>query len=169
MATPQDLLSSLARAYSLTETRYAGDPECVKAIQEVQKAHADFGWLAVRVGPEGFSVGGEAVREAPGEFGGFKEALEHAGVREFRLQGTLSEATLEDFFRRLLPSHSAKGTLPSSRFRGLGGDLGLSFRETQIALPGMAGGIQSLFPTSGPAEKSPTSQDLIGSEPGSGS
>jgi len=161
MATSHDLLSSLARAYSLTETRHGGDSEYVDAIQEVRKVQAEVGWLVIRVGTDGLTVGGEVVQDIFSEFGEFMEALREAGVKEIRLQEILAEDTLEDFFRRLHPSHSAEGTLPSSRFRGLEGELGLSFQEAEAGLPGMAGGIQELFPTSIPPEEGPTSQDPL--------
>ena len=158
MATPQDLLSSLARAYSLTETRSTEDPEYVDVIQEVRKEQAEVGWIVVRVGPDGFTVGGEVVQDVYGEFGDFLGALGDAGVKEIRLQGILAEGVLEDFLRRLHPSHGAEGILPSSRFRGLEGEVGLSFHEAQGGLPGMVGGIQDLFPASITPEESQTEE-----------
>jgi HEAT repeat protein len=147
MATPQDLLSALARAYALSETRFSGAPESVEALEKVREIQGEIGWLVVRVQPEGFTAGGEVIPDLYEEYGPFQVALEDAGILELRLQEVMESGVLEEFFRRLHPYSATEGTLPSARFRGLAGDVGLSFREPQAALPGMVGAVQDLFQT----------------------
>lgn len=147
MATPQDLLSALARAHSLTETRVGDDPEFVEAIENVREIQEAVGWLAVSVQPEGLYARGEVIPDVYAEFGQLMVALEDAGIQELRLQEVMEPAVLEDFLRRLHPSSAPEGTLPSARFRGLEGELGISFREVQPTLPGMVGAVQDLFQT----------------------
>jgi len=148
MATRQDLLSALSRAYSLTETGFSGDPEYGEAIQEVRGIQGEVGWLVVRVQDEGLNAGGELFKDVSEEFAELRAALAEAGIQELRFQEVLEPEVLEDFLRRLHPSSSTEGILPSARFRGLEGDLGLSFRGLQTTLPGMVGGVQNLFHTS---------------------
>ncbi len=145
MATPQDFLSALSRAYALTETPLSGDPEYGEAIQEVRGIQGEVGWLVVRVQADGLTAGGEPVPDVYGDLGGVRAALDEAGIQEIRFQEVLEPEVLKDFLRRLHPSSAIEGTLPSARFRGLEGDVGLSFREPQATLPGMAGGVQDLF------------------------
>jgi len=155
MATPQDLLSALARAYTLTETRSSEDPEYVEALRRVREIQGDTGWLVVTVQSEGLIARGEVIPDLNGEFGEFQEVLEDAGIQEIRFQEVLEPEVLEEFLRRLHPSSATEGILPSARFRGLEGDVGLSFREPQDALPGMVGAVQELFPTPTPALSDP--------------
>jgi HEAT repeat protein len=162
MATPQDLLSALSRAYFLTETGFSENPEYGEAIQEVREIQGEVGWFLVRVQDEDLTAGGEPVTIVSEEFAEFRAALHEAGIQELRFQEVLEPQVLEDFLRRLHPSSATEGTLPSARFRGLEGDLGLSFRESpatlpgQATLPGMVGGVQDLFHTSPPSFQLPS-------------
>jgi HEAT repeat protein len=158
MATPQLLLSSLARAYFLTETHFSGDPEYADAIQEIRDLHGVVGWLVIRLQDGGFTLGTEWISESLGELGRFRDALEEAGIEEIRLLDIPDPEVLAEFFRRLHPSSASEGDLPSARFRGLEDQIGFSFRQTRSGLPGMVGGIQELFRGSLPAPDDDTSQ-----------
>jgi len=151
MATPQDLLSALASAYSLTDSKFGGDPGHVEAIERVREIQGGIGWLVVSIQPEGLVVSGNVIPDLNGDFHQFQAALEEAGIQEIRFQEVLGFGVLEEFLRRLHPSSATEGILPSARFRGLEGDVGLSFRDPQADLPGMAGAVQKLFQTSTPA------------------
>ncbi|MCJ7628614.1 MAG: HEAT repeat domain-containing protein [Longimicrobiales bacterium] len=150
MTTPQELLSALARAYSLTETRSGDDPEYLDALEEIRGIQEDLGWMVLTVQPEGLATRDGLVPDPYGEFGPFQAVLENAGIRELRFQEAMEPEALEEFLRRLSPLSALEGTLPSARFRGMEGDVGLSFRGPQAALPGMAGAVQDLFRQSAP-------------------
>ncbi len=145
MTTPQDLLSALARAYSLTETRPGADPEYLDALEELRGLQGDLGWLVLSVLPEGLATRDGLVPDPYGEFGPLQAVLENAGIREVRFQEAMEPEALGEFLRRLSPLSAPEGALPSARFRGLEGVVGLSFRGPQAALPGMAGAVQELF------------------------
>lgn len=150
MTTPQELLSALARAYSLTETRSGDDPEYLDALEEIRGIQGDLGWLVLTVQPEGLATRDGLIPDPYGAFGPFQAVLENAGIRELRFQEAMEPEALKEFLRRLSPLSALEGTLPSARFRGMEGDLGLSFRGPQAALPGMAGAVQDLFRQSAP-------------------
>lgn len=151
MATPQDLLSALTRAYSLTDSKFGVDPGYVEAIERVREIQGRAGWLVVSVQPEGLVAGGRVIPDINGDFHQLQAVLEEAGIQEIRFQEVLEFGVLEEFLRRLHPSSATEGILPSARFRGLEGDVGLSFRDPQADLPGMVGAVQELFQTSTPA------------------
>ena len=155
MATPQDFLSALSRAYSLAGTPPSGDPEYGEAIQEVREIQGEVGWFLVRVQDEGLDAGGELFKDVSEEATELLAALDEAGIQEIRFQEVLEPEVLEDFLRRLHPSSATEGTLPSARFRGLEGDVGLSFREPRATLPGMAGGVHDLFHAWPPSFQAP--------------
>ena len=159
MATPQDFLSALSRAYSLAGTPPSGDPEYGEAIQEVREIQGEVGWFLVRVQDEGLDAGGELFKDVSEEATELLAALDEAGIQEIRFQEVLEPEVLEDFLRRLHPSSATEGTLPSARFRGLEGDVGLSFREPRATLPGMAGGVQDLFHAWPPSFQAPREGD----------
>ncbi len=167
MTTPQDLLLSLSRAYSLAEIHFSGDPELNEGLEAVRKAQEAVGWIVVRVGPEGLAVRTQVLTDEHGEIQSFWEVLRSAGIQELRLQGALNPGDLEDFLRRLHPSHSPEATAPSTRFRGLERVMGLSFRTLEGPLPGMAGSIQGLFQHRGlvPAEPADEPTDEPADEP----
>ncbi len=145
MATAQDLLLALSRAYVLTLERGSGDPDLVEALEEVREAHHAQGWLAVRVEPEGLRVRGQVVPDAHGGTERLRNALLEAGITEIRLQGVMEPEVLEGFLRRLHPDPHWRGIPSSSRFRGLEREVGLSSRRSQGIPPGMSGAIQRLF------------------------
>lgn len=145
MATPHDLLLALARAYVLTLERGPGDPELVEVLNEVREAQHALGWLVVRQGPQGLQARGQMMPDTYGDTGSLRAALSEAGVTEIRLQGVMGPEVLEDFLRRLHPSDAWEGILPSTRFRGLEGEVGLSFTRPPTPPPGMSGAIQKLF------------------------
>ena len=166
MTTPQDLLLSLSRAYSLAEIHFSGDPELNEGVEAVRKAQAELGWVVVRVGPEGLAVRTRVLNDEHGEIQRFWEVLRSAGIQELRLQDVLNPGQLEDFLRRLHPSHSPEDTTPSARFRGLERVMGLSFRTVEGPLQGMAGSIQGLFQHSGlvPQDSSETDSEVSSEE-----
>ena len=171
MTTPQDLLLSLARAYSLAEIHFSGDPELNEGLEAVRKAQEAVGWVVVRVGPEGLAVRTQVLADEHGEIQSFWEVLRSAGIQELRLQDVLSPGPLEDFLCRLHPSYSPEVTVPSTRFRGLERVMGLSFRTIEGPIPGMAGSIQGLFQHGGlvPPEPSGPDKEVILEEAGTSS
>lgn len=145
MATPEDLLTALAKAYSLSGSRFSGDPEYVGAAEAVRDLHRQVGWVALGIQADHFTSGGKAISNASEDLQGFRSALEVAGIRELRLQEVPDPGTLEEFFLRLHPSPETEGILPSVRFRGLEEEIGFSFVVAERAPPGMVGGIRELF------------------------
>lgn len=167
MSASNNLLPALSRALNLTKTRSSGDPELLRALEEVRKVQEREGWTVLRVDdPEVWD--GLAVEEEDDEWDteAFREALDSAGIQELRLQEPLEPDLLQDFLSRLLTSQDAPGESPSLRFLGLEDALGLSFRSTGAVPVGMAASIQRLFspgedtpPSETPAREPPT-QDL---------
>ncbi len=145
MATPQDLLAALARAYALTESRFSGDPEYVRAIEGVREVHGQAGWVTLQIRDDRFISGGQTLSSATAAVEKFRNALSEAGIWELRLQEVQDAKALEEFFVRLHPSRALDGALPSARFRVLEGTIGFSFRRVEGPLPGMAGGVRELF------------------------
>jgi HEAT repeat protein len=145
MTTPQDLLSALARAYALTETRFSGDPELVEAIEEVRRVQKELGWVVVRVGADAFRVDGEQVRDTELQFERIRSAARDAGIAEIRFQEVVHPEALQVFLKKLHRSSAKRGVLPSARFREVVGQIGLSFQQTRVPPSGMVGGIQDLF------------------------
>lgn len=166
MATPKDLLSALARAFSLTGTRFIGDPEYAASVQDLMGIQEEVGWVRVLIGDHGFTMSGVGVEDEAGDLEELRIALAKAGIRELRLQQTASKEAWEEFLRRVHPSSSGETTLPSARFRGLEGQLGMSFRGGEGPLPGMSGQIESLFQgrTSGMAAPPPSPTVPAGTE-----
>ena len=165
MATPQDLLVALSRAYALTETLRGDDPELVEALDAAGEMHEAIGWLVVRPGEHGFSVSQEEVPAPEGELADFRDALVGSRVQELRLQEPMASGVLEDFLRRLRPSDAEKSLSGSARFRGLEGAIGLSFGEGAASPLGMAGLVQRLF-SAGEEEPgaSPSAEEWMGEE-----
>jgi HEAT repeat protein len=148
MVTPQDLLSALANAYSLSRNTPVEGSAFAEAVETVGEIHGELGWLVVRIGDDGLSVGGEGVPDGSGVLGEFRSALEGAGIQELRLQRVMTPEVMEDFFGRLSSPPDDPDPVPSARFRGLEDQLGLSFRRIQADLSGMVGGVQGLFRSS---------------------
>jgi len=165
MATPQDLLVALSRAYALTETLRGDDPELVEALDAAREMHEAIGWLVVRPGEHGFSVSQEEVPAPEGELADFRDALVGSRVQELRLQEPMVSEVLEDFLRRLRPTDAEEGISGSARFRGLEGAIGLSFGEGAASPLGMAGLVQHLF-SAGEEElgASPSAEEWPGEE-----
>ncbi len=156
MSAPNNLLPALSRALNLTKTRSSGDPELLRALEEVREVQEREGWTVLRVDdPEVWD--GLEVEEEDDERDaeGFREALDSAGIQELRLQEPLEPDLLQDFLSRLLTSEDAPGESPSLRFLGLEDALGLSFRSTGAVPVGMAASIQRLF---SPGEDAPPSE-----------
>ena len=151
MATPQELLSALAKAYSISRDTSFEGPAFDETLEKVRDIQGALGWVMVRLGDEGFDAGGRTVPGGNGELLAFREALEEAGIREMRLQTVLDQEVLADFLQRVGDSQGDPEPLPSARFRGLGTHLGLSFRKASAELPGMVGAVQGLFGPSSPA------------------
>jgi len=156
MSASNNLLPALSRALNLTKTRSSGDPELLRALEEVREVQEREGWTVLRVDdPEVWD--GLEVEEEDDERDteGFREALDSAGIQELRLQEPLEPDLLQDFLSRLLTSEDAPGGSPSLRFLGLEDALGLSFRSTGAVPVGMAASIQRLF---SPGEDAPPSE-----------
>lgn len=147
MATPHELLATLARAYSFSETRLSGDSEYSDAIRDFQTTQGGLGWVVIRVEENGFSARQEQIPAESADLGLFHGALREARIREMRFQEVLESGVLNDFLRRLHPSFEVESAPASSRFRGLEDYFGLSFTRTPEGLSGMAGSIQGLFST----------------------
>jgi HEAT repeat protein len=145
MSTPHELLHFLAQAFVLTLERDSGNPALMRALGDVRDAHADVGWLVVRVEPLGLRAGDVVVGSEQGYVGKLRDALDEAGVLEIRLQHVVEPEVLDNFLRRLHPSYGPEGSLPSARFRGLETEIGLSFRKSLVVPAGMSGSIQKLF------------------------
>ncbi len=153
MANPNEFLSALAKAYSLSRQSPEEDPDLSEVLERVLSGHKELGWLVVRVREDGFSAGAFEVPGVGWELEAFRETLESAGIQEIRFQSELEREVLLDFFSRLSAPPGLSDHPPSARFRGLESHMGLSFGRTDVDLPGMVGGIQRLF---GPrAEVSP--------------
>jgi hypothetical protein len=162
MTTPQDLLLSLSRAYSLAEIHFSGDPELNDGLETVRRVQEAVGWIVVRVRPDFLTVKNEVMTDEHGEIQRFRDTLEAAWIQEMRLQNPPDPGALEDFLRRLHPSYPAEANLPSARFRGLERVMGLSFRLSEGHLSGMSGSIQGLFQHKGMTpEEDKTSSEVI--------
>ena len=145
MASPQDLLLALARAYALAETSSGENPELEDAVAAAREMHADMGWQVIRLEGEGFSVNREPLLAGDVDSEGFRQALAEAQVLELRLQEPVEPEVLLDFLRRLKEPEGSEGRSGSARFRGLEGQIGLSFRSGSQVPLGMAGSIEGLF------------------------
>ena len=159
MASPQELLTALARAYALTDTLPSGDTTLHEALEAVRDLHEAAGWVVIRLEGEGFMVNGKSVLWADDALLGFNKALADASLSEIRLQEPGDPHDLEDFLRRLNPALAEPGVPGLVRFQGLEGVVGLSFSQTGGGVPGMAGSIQALFGGGeGSAEAEPVSK-----------
>ncbi|MBT8396006.1 MAG: HEAT repeat domain-containing protein, partial [Gemmatimonadetes bacterium] len=150
MASPQQLLSALADAFSALESFGQDGPQFSEAVERMRAIHGEIGWLSATVDEGGFTVRGDAVPDEGGELEAFRSALAEAGVRELRLQEVLAPDMVTDFLHRLSSEAEESESPPSARFRGLESQVGISFRTTQTALPGMAGGVVRLFTEGAP-------------------
>jgi hypothetical protein len=159
MATPQDLLSALANAYSLTEGSSAEDPGFAGALEQVRKIQDELGWLVVQVSEDGFRVQDEVLEGMSQTLAAFGEDLLTAGVSELRFRGGVDDGLVAEFLQQLRLFPDEEGALGASRFRSLSGALEVSFKPGFGRLPGMAGGIQNLFfnQTSRPVSPEPPS------------
>jgi HEAT repeat protein len=145
MSTPHALLHFLSHAFVLTLERDSGDPALLQALGDVRDAHADVGWMVLRVDPLAFRAGEVVVRAEQGYVGKLRDALEEAGILEIRLHHVVEPEVLDNFLRRLHPSNGPEVSLPSARFRGLESEIGLSFQKSLVVPAGMSGSIQKLF------------------------
>jgi HEAT repeat protein len=155
MPSPSDLLHALSRAQALAQSHRSGDPALVEALEDVRQLQGILGWIVVRVQTEGFWAGGQLLADPFGELDRLRGALEDSGIQEIRFQDPMEPGVVEEFLRRLQGPLAAGSEPVASRFRGLEGELGLSFSGYRGPLPGMAGSIQELFgagaaPASGP-------------------
>jgi HEAT repeat protein len=172
MATFDDLLLALSRAFDLTKSRSPGDPELSEALEDVREAQGAVGWMVARVGDDGLWVLGANREEEHPELRSFRKALQGADIRELRIQEVMEPEVLGEFLRRLLPSHEADGTTPSLRFLGLEGEVGLSFASGDEGPVGMAASIQGLFAEedAGPVHEDslPAAEGSVEPSPGAG-
>ncbi len=169
MASPQELLAALAQAFSTIGGPEEDEPRFLEAVDRVRTIHGETGWTTATVEEGGLSVRGDTISDGDGPLDAFRRALQDAGIRELRLQEVMAPEVLTDFLQRLTSMPEEAGPLPSARFRGLEGQVGISFDQVQSALPGMVGGVVDLFEEWGAREEdvSPAeSQDQV--VPGSG-
>jgi HEAT repeat protein len=145
MTTSKLFLPTLARAYVLSETRSPEDPELQEALEDVGEIQKASGWMVVRLEAGFFTVNGEPVSDMSPDTTGFLQVMNRVGIRELRVQGWPEPGLLEDLFRRIRAAQGADSTCAAEGFRGLGPTLGLSFKTSHANLPGMTGGIQTLF------------------------
>ncbi|MGD2121726.1 MAG: HEAT repeat domain-containing protein [Gemmatimonadota bacterium] len=145
MVTPKDLLSALARAYTISRFTPEGDSDLSDALERVRGGQAELGWVVFRVGIGGFTTGGEKVRAEGEDLEQFHESLEQAGIQEIRLQSVIPPEVFLDFFHRLSTPSVFLDEPPSAYFRGLQRHIGLSFQRSDSEPPGMVGAIQRLF------------------------
>lgn len=145
MASQEDLLVALARAYTLAEAGSGEDPELFEALTVAEALHAATGWKVIRLDGEGFTVNREPFSCPDESSTRFKEALSEAGITELRLQEPLGPGVLLYFLQRLNPMVAPEGLVGQIRFRGLEGVIGLSFHSGDRSPPGMAGSVDGLF------------------------
>lgn len=145
MATANDLLHALSRAYVLTESRTGDDPELLDSYEDVRELQHALGWQVVRVGEEDFAVLDETVPAVDGEPARLRDALAGALIQELRIQDVLEPELWDAFLRKLHPVPGNHDLSGPDRFRGLEEFLGISFARRDGPLRGMAGSIQALF------------------------
>jgi len=145
MATPQDLLQAISRAFVLSDLRAPDDPALAEALGAAQEVHRALGWQVIRVEDEGFTVNQVPVTAGGEELFRFWATLAGARIREMRLQDPLPPDQLLDFLLRLKGPDGPESVPGSARFRGLEGFLGLSFRRGDRPPSGMVGSVEELF------------------------
>jgi len=150
MATRKELLSALARAFVLTESRSPDDPELLDALRDGRDLLDALGWQIMRPREDGFSVNGEPLPVSGEDEEAFRSALAMGRISEVRLQGPLDPAALQEFLGRLHAFPEGGDEPGILRFNGLDEGIGLSFRRGVRPPPGMSGSVESLFPSTEP-------------------
>lgn len=145
MATANDLLHAISRAFVLTESRSADDPELLAAYEDIRDLQHTLGWQVIRVGEDDFTVFDEIAPATDGEAARLRDALAEARIRELRVQDVLEPELWDVFLRRLHPGSGTDDLSAPDRFRGLEEFLGISFDRRDGPLRGMARSIQALF------------------------
>lgn len=145
MTTGQELLSALARAFVLVESRPPGDPELLDSLRAAEELLGRVGWKVLRPGVDGFLIGGQSVPATEGDDGWFHSSLVRNRIVEVRLQGRPGLEALQDFLSRLQRTGPAPDESGLLRFGDLGEGIQLSFRRGDRSPPGMAGAVEDLF------------------------